>query len=268
MGGTACVLTNAGIWRDGALGDKGLSCSRGVGDHFVQLRTCVALLACELDEPRKNVSRSASVPRTKRCSSAPRPLPTSASPRSWCRQPHQRRKRSWPSAQASDSRPTPPLRSRPRSSVRRRSTAAWLTRCVGSAPSAGLTDLHRPALLDPRRHQREQFDSGEPVLDEWLHRYAGQNLRRDTAATWVITDADDLGAAYASIVMTGSDRSAAPETIAQGAPDPVPALLLGRVAVRPPLRERWGRERARGPRRYRRRAKRESSLPGRRCHRA
>jgi GNAT superfamily N-acetyltransferase len=69
------------------------------------------------------------------------------------------------------------------------------------------------------------------VLDEWLRRYAGQNRRRHTAATWVIADANDVVVAYASIAMTGVDRSAAPETLAKGAPDPVPALLLGRLAV-------------------------------------
>jgi GNAT superfamily N-acetyltransferase len=94
-----------------------------------------------------------------------------------------------------------------------------------------LTKLARPALLDPRRHDRDGFDSGEPVLDEWLRRYAGQNRRRDTAATWVIADAQDVVVAYASISMTGIDRSAAPEIVAKGAPDPVPALLLGRLAV-------------------------------------
>jgi len=94
-----------------------------------------------------------------------------------------------------------------------------------------LTELRRPALLDPRRHGREHFDSGEPILDEWLRRYAGQNRRRDTAATWVITDVDNVVVAYASVAMTGIDRSAAPATLAKGAPDPVPALLLGRLAV-------------------------------------
>jgi GNAT superfamily N-acetyltransferase len=94
-----------------------------------------------------------------------------------------------------------------------------------------LIELRRPALLDPRRHDREQFDSGEPVLDEWLRRYAGPNRRRDTAATWVIADARDVVVACASVAMTGIDRSAAPEVLAKGAPDPVPALLLGRLAV-------------------------------------
>lgn len=97
--------------------------------------------------------------------------------------------------------------------------------------SAGLTELRRPTPLDPARHSREQFDSGEPALDEWLRRYAGQNRRRDTAATWVITDHNNVVVAYASVAMTGIDRSAAPAELVKGAPDPVPALLLGRLAV-------------------------------------
>jgi GNAT superfamily N-acetyltransferase len=94
-----------------------------------------------------------------------------------------------------------------------------------------LTDLRRPEPLDPSRHDRSGFDSGEPALDDWLRRYAGQNRRRDTAVTWVITTPDDQVVAYASLAMTAIDRSAAPDPIAKRAPDPVPALLLGRLAV-------------------------------------
>jgi GNAT superfamily N-acetyltransferase len=104
-------------------------------------------------------------------------------------------------------------------------------RCAGLASSRGLTEFRRPTLLDPDRHDRARFDSGEPVLDEWLRRYAGQNRRRDTAATWVIADARDTVVAYAGVAMTGIDRSAAPASVAKQAPDPVPALLLGRLAV-------------------------------------
>src|SRR5579859_7437689 len=104
-------------------------------------------------------------------------------------------------------------------------------RCAANGSSAGLTDLRRPAPLDPARHNRDEFDSGEPVLDEWLRRYAGQNRRRDTAATWVIADSHDVVVAYASVSMTGIDRSAAPDVLAKSVPDPVPALLLGRLAV-------------------------------------
>lgn len=69
------------------------------------------------------------------------------------------------------------------------------------------------------------------MLDEWLRRYAGQNRRRDTAATWVITDLKGEVMAYASIAMTGIDRSAAPDALARHSSDPVPALLLARLAV-------------------------------------
>jgi GNAT superfamily N-acetyltransferase len=94
-----------------------------------------------------------------------------------------------------------------------------------------LTELRRPEPLDPSRHHRDEFDCGEPALDEWLRRYAGQNRRRDTAATWVITDAENTVVAYSSVAMTGIDRTAAPDPLGKGAPDPVPALLLGRLAV-------------------------------------
>lgn len=47
----------------------------------------------------------------------------------------------------------------------------------------------------------------------------------------MIPDARDTVVAYASIAMTGIDRSAAPSSVAKQAPDPVPALLLGRLAV-------------------------------------
>lgn len=94
-----------------------------------------------------------------------------------------------------------------------------------------MTDLRRPELLDPARHDRSRFHCGEPALDEWLRRYAGQNRRRDTAATWVIATPEDRVVAYASLAMTAIDRSAAPREIANQAPDPVPALLLGRLAV-------------------------------------
>jgi GNAT superfamily N-acetyltransferase len=94
-----------------------------------------------------------------------------------------------------------------------------------------LTELRRPEPLDPARHDRSNFDSGEPELDEWLRRYASQNRRRDTSATWVTATPDDRVVAYASLAMTAIDRASAPRAVAEQAPDPIPALLLGRLAV-------------------------------------
>lgn len=94
-----------------------------------------------------------------------------------------------------------------------------------------MTELRRPEPLDPKRHDRSAFDSGAPELDDWLRRYSTQNRKRDTAATWVVTDADSAVVGYVSLAMTGVDRSSAPEVLAKHAPDPVPALLIGRLAV-------------------------------------
>lgn len=72
-----------------------------------------------------------------------------------------------------------------------------------------MTELRRPEPLDPTPHDRTTFTSGEPELDEWLRRYASRNRRRDTAATWVIADADERVVADLSVAVTGVDRSAA-----------------------------------------------------------
>ncbi|WP_343577279.1 GNAT family N-acetyltransferase [Mycobacterium sp.] len=91
--------------------------------------------------------------------------------------------------------------------------------------------VHRPTLLDLDKHYRDEFTSGETTLDEWLRRYAGQNRRGNTAAVWVITDANHHVVCYASLSMTSVDRSASPKRLGKGAPRQIPALLVGRLAT-------------------------------------
>ena len=94
-----------------------------------------------------------------------------------------------------------------------------------------MTELRRPEPLDPKRHDRSSFDSGSPDLDDSLRRYSTQNRRRNNAATWVIADATWVVVAYVSLAMTSIERGGAPSSVAKHAPDPVPALLIGRLAV-------------------------------------
>jgi GNAT superfamily N-acetyltransferase len=94
-----------------------------------------------------------------------------------------------------------------------------------------LTELRRPARLDPKRHDRSRFDCGDESLNEWLLRFSGQSRRADTAATWVIADREDVVIAYASLSMTGISLAAAPAALAKQSPDPIPALLCGRLGV-------------------------------------
>lgn len=68
-------------------------------------------------------------------------------------------------------------------------------------------------------------------MDDWLRRYTSQNRRRNNAAAWVVTTPDQTVIAYVSLAMTSIDHGAAPSVVAHHAPDPVPALLIGRLAV-------------------------------------
>jgi len=90
--------------------------------------------------------------------------------------------------------------------------------------------FRRPSLLEST-HRRENFDSGEPSLDDWLRRYAGQNRRRNTAAVWVITDLDDDVVAFTTLSMSSVDISRFPPAAAKGSPGQGPALLIGRLAT-------------------------------------
>ncbi|HVA61467.1 MAG TPA: GNAT family N-acetyltransferase [Mycobacteriales bacterium] len=94
-----------------------------------------------------------------------------------------------------------------------------------------MTEYRRPCLLDPALHDRRDFVCAEPAYADWLRKFAGQSRRADTAATWVIADPSYKVVAYATLSMTGIGVSEAPAALAKRAPDPIPALLIGRLAV-------------------------------------
>ncbi|MFM7737441.1 MAG: GNAT family N-acetyltransferase [Alphaproteobacteria bacterium] len=85
-------------------------------------------------------------------------------------------------------------------------------------------------LFDSGRHVVERFDSGVAVLDDWIARVAGVAAAADTAATWVLCRRDTVGGYY-SLAMGSVDRVAAPSRLGRGHPDPVPVLLLARLAL-------------------------------------
>lgn len=85
-------------------------------------------------------------------------------------------------------------------------------------------------LLDADRHDCASFDSGVPVLDEWLKRTAPVAAAAGTAATWVLTD-DGVVVGYYALAMGSVEHRAAPSRLRRGQPDPVPVLLLARLAL-------------------------------------
>jgi GNAT superfamily N-acetyltransferase len=87
---------------------------------------------------------------------------------------------------------------------------------------------------DPARHDVERFDCGEPDLDAWLRTSAASAARARVAQTFVWTsDTGDTNEvlAYYTISAHALPRAQAPSRGGRGVPDPVPAALLGKLAL-------------------------------------
>lgn len=92
-----------------------------------------------------------------------------------------------------------------------------------------MTSLPRIEPLDLSMHDRTHFHCGEPALDEWIRRFAGQATRRDGARTYVASDGPRI-IGYYSICAFQVERDVAPPRVKIGG-HPVPAILLARLAV-------------------------------------
>jgi GNAT superfamily N-acetyltransferase len=76
----------------------------------------------------------------------------------------------------------------------------------------------------------DDFDSGEASLDVWLQRRALRNHASGASRCFVIAD----GAAvigYYTLSAGSISHEAAPKAMRRNMPDPLPVLLLGRLAI-------------------------------------
>lgn len=86
-----------------------------------------------------------------------------------------------------------------------------------------------PVLLGAD-HIVEDFDCDNDVINEWLQTRARHNQREGGSRTWVVLDGQRVVAFYASstaVLMRGH----ATKRAARNQPDPLPAVLLSRLAV-------------------------------------
>lgn len=86
-----------------------------------------------------------------------------------------------------------------------------------------------PVLLGAD-HLVEDFDCGSDALNEWLRTKALHNQRDGGSRTWVVLDGQRIVAFYASSTAVLM-RSHATKRAGRNQPDPLPAVLLGRLAV-------------------------------------
>ncbi|MGH9152831.1 MAG: histone acetyltransferase [Acidimicrobiales bacterium] len=79
-------------------------------------------------------------------------------------------------------------------------------------------------------HQLDQFDSGVAELDQWLRRSARVAAAAGTAATYVLRRGPVVVGYYA-LAMNSIGHERAPSRLRRGMPDPVPVVLLARLAI-------------------------------------
>lgn len=94
----------------------------------------------------------------------------------------------------------------------------------------GGSALSAPVRLE-EEHDCEPFSCGESSLDEWLKRRARKGDRQDSARTFVVCDGGTRVVGYYSLSNGSITRDTAPRKLQRNMPDPLPVLVLGRLAV-------------------------------------
>lgn len=82
-----------------------------------------------------------------------------------------------------------------------------------------------------KSHPVKSFDCGVTALNQFLHRYALQNQRKDGVQTWIsLSDQEVVG--YYSLVVGEVDYAESPHHLSKGlSRHPVPVMILARLAV-------------------------------------
>jgi GNAT superfamily N-acetyltransferase len=89
--------------------------------------------------------------------------------------------------------------------------------------------ISAPEKLSPN-HDLSQFHCGEPALDDWLRKRALQNEESGASRTYVVCVARRVVAYYALAVGAVAHVDA-PGRVRRNMPDPVPVMVIGRLAV-------------------------------------
>ena len=90
--------------------------------------------------------------------------------------------------------------------------------------------LHAPQPLTAD-HQLNTFNCGETSLDEWLKRRALLNQTNGASRTFVVVDESQLVMVYYALAAGAVHHQDATRSIRQNMPDPIPVMVLARLAV-------------------------------------
>lgn len=90
--------------------------------------------------------------------------------------------------------------------------------------------LNPPELL-AATHRLDDFECGANSLDEWLKRRALANQHSGASRTFVVADYDDRVYGYYAMAAGAVSHQQATRDIRRNMPDPVPVMVLARLAV-------------------------------------
>jgi GNAT superfamily N-acetyltransferase len=94
---------------------------------------------------------------------------------------------------------------------------------------SGADEIGAPQKLQ-RDHDLSSFDSGSPVLDDWLRRRALLNQESGASRTYVICAGGRVIGYYALAAGVVAQAEATGRA-GRNMPDPVPVMVLGRLAI-------------------------------------
>lgn len=80
-------------------------------------------------------------------------------------------------------------------------------------------------------HRLDGFNCGEPSLDDWLKRRALTNHLNGASRTFVVVDPDQCVLGYYALAAGAVAHQEATSAIRRNMPDPVPVMVLARLAV-------------------------------------
>ena len=95
-------------------------------------------------------------------------------------------------------------------------------------------DFNHKLLSAPEKlradHNLSPFECGEPSLDSWLHRRALHNEESGASRTYVVCVGHEVVGYYA-LAVGAVTHVEAPSRVRRNMPDPVPVMIIGRLAV-------------------------------------
>jgi GNAT superfamily N-acetyltransferase len=91
-------------------------------------------------------------------------------------------------------------------------------------------ELQAPQPLN-EHHSSTEFDCGDDMLNLWLQQRALSNQRSGATRTFVVCNADGAVKAYVALASGAVALATSPGRFRRNMPDPIPVVVLARLAV-------------------------------------